>query len=56
LSPTQGAASRKIAGFDINWNIVAYPARHGRKSIPPKKSMSRWATPEAIFAASRVDQ
>jgi aminopeptidase len=50
-------ALEKIAGFDINWNIVAYPTDSWAKRVFPGESddvaVGRLA--EAIFSASRVD-
>jgi len=50
-------ALEKIAGFDINWNIVAYPTLSWAKRVFPGEAddvaVARLA--EAIFAASRVD-
>ncbi|MGI3901807.1 MAG: aminopeptidase [Janthinobacterium lividum] len=51
-------AMERITGFDINWNIVAYPGAAWARQVFPD------ATPEeavrlladAIFAASRVDR
>lgn len=50
-------ALEKIAGFDINWNIVAYPTESWAKRVFPAETedaaVGRLA--EAIFSASRVD-
>lgn len=50
-------ALQKITGFDINWNIAAYPgsswARQVFPDLPQASAVARLA--EAIFAASRVD-
>jgi aminopeptidase len=50
-------ALEKIAGFDINWNIVAYPTDSWAKRVFPGETddvaVGRLA--EAIFSASRVD-
>jgi aminopeptidase len=50
-------ALEKIAGFDINWNILAYPTLSWAKRVFPGDSdevaVARLA--EAIFSASRVD-
>jgi len=50
-------ALEKIAGFDINWNIVAYPSASWAKQVFPgddeHTAVARLAN--AIFAASRVD-
>lgn len=49
-------ALAKIAGFDINWNIVSWPgtawARQVFPDLPEDEAVHRLA--EAIFAASRV--
>lgn len=51
-------ALEKIAGFDINWNIVSYPTVSWATLVFPqddeKVAVKKLAT--AIFAASRVDQ
>jgi aminopeptidase len=51
-------ALEKIAGFDINWNIIAYPGTAWAKLVFPDldetAAVARLA--DAIFAASRVDQ
>ena len=50
-------ALEKITGFDINWNIVAYPspawARQVFPNDPEEVAIEKLAN--AIFAASRVD-
>jgi aminopeptidase len=50
-------ALEKITGFDINWNIVAYPELAWAKQVFPDDAddvaVARLA--DAIFAASRVD-
>ena len=50
-------ALEKITGFDINWNIVAYPSPNWARQVFPSDSedeaVRRLA--DAIFAASRVD-
>jgi aminopeptidase len=50
-------ALEKIAGFDINWNIVAYPSASWARQVfpgePDDVAIARLA--DAIFAASRVD-
>ena len=50
-------ALEKIAGFDINWNLVAYPTNSWAKRVFPGETddvaVGRLA--EAIFSASRVD-
>lgn len=49
-------ALEKIAGFDINWNILAYPgaswARRVFPDLPEDEAVAKLA--EAIFQASRV--
>ena len=51
-------AMERITGFDVNWNIVAYPgaawARQVFPDLSPEAATGRLA--EAIFAASRVDR
>jgi len=51
-------ALEKIAGFDINWNILAYPTAAWAHRVFPDDAedvaVARLA--DAIFAASRVDQ
>jgi aminopeptidase len=51
-------ALEKIAGFDINWNIVAYPGTSWAKQVFPsdEESVAVGKLADAIFAASRVDQ
>ncbi len=50
-------ALEKIAGFDINWNIVAYPTLSWAKRVfagdEDEVAVAKLA--EAIFSASRVD-
>ena len=50
-------ALEKIAGFDINWNIVAYPGLSWARQVFPDmnddEAVARLA--DAIFAASRVE-
>jgi aminopeptidase len=50
-------ALEKIAGFDINWNIIAYPSPSWAKLVfpddPEDIAVARLA--DSIFAASRVD-
>jgi aminopeptidase len=48
----------KITGFDINWNIVAYPTFSWAKRIFPgdEDEIAVGKLAEAIFAASRVDE
>ena len=50
-------ALEKIAGFDINWNIVAYPGASWAKLVFPDDSEDEAVRKlaDAIFAASRVD-
>jgi aminopeptidase len=50
-------ALEKIAGFDINWNIVAYPGASWAKQVFPQdeESVAVARLADAIFAASRVD-
>jgi aminopeptidase len=50
-------ALEKIAGFDINWNIVAYPGASWAKQVFPgeDEEVAVAKLAEAIFAASRVD-
>jgi aminopeptidase len=50
-------ALEKITGFDINWNIVAYPGASWAKLVFPNDSEDEAVRKlsEAIFAASRVD-
>jgi aminopeptidase len=51
-------ALEKIANFDINWNIIAYPSASWARQVFPDDAeeiaVARLA--EAIFAASRVDR
>ena len=50
-------ALEKIAGFDINWNIVACPTPSWAKRVFPgeEEDVAIGKLAEAIFAASRVD-
>lgn len=50
-------ALEKIAGFDINWNIVSYPNPSWAKVVFPgdEEDVAVAKLAEAIFAASRVD-
>jgi len=50
-------ALEKIAGFDINWNIVAYPGPSWAKLVFPNdaEDVAVNKLADAIFAASRVD-
>ncbi|WP_137391138.1 aminopeptidase [Rhodoligotrophos defluvii] len=50
-------ALEKIAGFDINWNIVAYPGASWARQVFPddEESVAVAKLADAIFSASRVD-
>lgn len=50
-------ALAKIAGFDVNWNIVSYPNPNWAKLVFPNDSeeVAVKKLAEAIFKASRVD-
>ncbi|MBX3584664.1 MAG: aminopeptidase [Rhizobiaceae bacterium] len=50
-------ALEKIAGFDINWNIVAFPGTAWAMQVfqGDEESIAVAKLAEAIFAASRVD-
>src|SRR5690606_4719945 len=50
-------ALEKIAGFDINWNIVAYPGTSWARQVFPddEESVAVAKLAHGIFAASRVD-
>jgi aminopeptidase len=48
-------ALEKIAGFDINWNLVAYPTDSWAKRVFPGDEDDVGRLAEAIFSASRVD-
>ncbi|HQS08787.1 MAG: aminopeptidase [Rhizobiales bacterium 24-66-13] len=50
-------ALEKIAGFDINWNIIAYPTASWAKLVFPgdEEPVAVAKLAQAIFAASRVD-
>ena len=50
-------ALEKITGFDINWNIVAYPTVSWAKRVFPgdEDEVASGKLAEAIFSASRVD-
>ena len=50
-------ALEKIAGFDINWNIVAYPGSSWAARVFPgdEEAVATAKLAEAIFAASRID-
>src|ERR1700694_1646485 len=47
----------KIAGFDINWNIIAYPSPSWAKQVFPgdEEDVAVAKLAGAIFAASRID-
>jgi aminopeptidase len=51
-------ALEKIVGFDINWNIIAYPSASWAQQVFPDDSEDVAVTrlADAIFAASRVDK
>ena len=51
-------ALEKIAGFDINWNIVAFPNPSWAKLVFPgeDEAVAVAKLADAIFAASRVDR
>ncbi len=51
-------ALEKIAGFDINWSIIAYPGAAWAKLVFPgdEEEVAVAKLAEAIFAASRVDR
>lgn len=51
-------ALEKIAGFDINWNIVAYPSASWARQVFPgePEDIATAKLADAIFAASRVDR
>jgi aminopeptidase len=51
-------ALEKIVGFDINWNIIAYPSASWAKQVFPDDSEDIAVTKlaDAIFTASRVDK
>jgi aminopeptidase len=51
-------ALEKIAGFDINWNILAYPGAAWAAQVFPGESedVAVAKLADAIFAASRVDR
>ena len=50
-------ALEKIAGFDINWNLVAYPTDSWAKRVFPgdEDDVAVGRLADAIFSASRVD-
>ncbi len=51
-------ALEKIAGFDINWNIIAYPSASWARQMFPGEDEAAAVKKlaDAIFAASRVDR
>lgn len=51
-------ALAKIAGFEINWSIAAYPGRAWAQQVFPDlgADAAQAALAQAIFAASRVDR
>ena len=51
-------ALEKIAGFDINWNILAYPGAAWAQQVFPGESeeVAVAKLADAIFAASRVNE
>ncbi len=51
-------ALEKIVGFDVNWNIVAYPSPAWAKQMFPgdEEDVAVAKLADAIFAASRVDK
>jgi aminopeptidase len=51
-------ALEKIVGFDVNWNIVAYPSASWAKQVFPgdEEDVAVAKLADAIFAASRVDK
>lgn len=57
LSMAYQPALEKIAGFDINWNIVSYPNPSWAKLVFPDDApdVATYKLAEAIFAASRVN-
>jgi aminopeptidase len=50
-------ALEKIAGFDINWNIIAYPGASWARQVfaGDREDVAVAKLADAIFAASRVD-
>src|SRR5260370_9009963 len=50
-------ALEKIAGFDINWNLIAYPNPSWAKQVflSDEEDVAVAKLADAIFAASRVD-
>jgi aminopeptidase len=51
-------ALEMIAGFDINWNIIAYPGLSWARQVFPGEpdDVATTRLADAIFAASRVDR
>ena len=51
-------ALERIVGFDINWNIIAYPSPAWAKQVFPgdEEDVAVAKLADAIFAASRVDR
>ncbi|WP_038362800.1 aminopeptidase [Bosea sp. UNC402CLCol] len=51
-------ALEKIAGFDINWNIIAFPSVAWAKQVFPEdaEEVAVGKLAEAIFAASRINE
>jgi aminopeptidase len=58
LSLAYKPALEKIANFDTNWNIIAYPGTSWAQQVFPKASEAAAVAKlaDAIFAASRVDR
>ena len=50
-------ALEKIVGFDVNWNIIAYPSASWARQVFPEDDEATAVAKlaDAIFAASRVD-
>jgi aminopeptidase len=50
-------ALEKITGFDVNWNIIAYPSASWAKQVFPEdeEDVAVAKLADAIFKASRVD-
>src|SRR5437773_10974506 len=50
-------ALEKIVGFDVNWNIIAYPSVSWARQVFPddEEAVAVAKLADAIFAASRVD-
>src|SRR3954471_13526454 len=50
-------ALEKIVGFDVNWNIIAYPSASWAKQVFPgdEEDVAVAKLADAIFAASRVN-